>query len=134
MKARITVLVICILLIRCSGNNRQRALEGTWHMDSIYSYYNGFTFTRTDIYDEPLQRYQPDGSLIMTLKKESRTFYFSMPAKDSLIHLTSNKSVHEKFTIVKLDNHILALRKSLNPVFKGSKQERYEIRYFSKVK
>lgn len=134
MKERIIVFGICVMLMSCTGNNRQNALEGTWHMDSIYSYYNGFTFTRTDIYDEPLQRYQPDGSLIMTLKKESRTFYFSMPEKDSLIHLTSNKSVHEKFVIVKLDNDILALRKTLNPVFKGLKQERYEVRYFSKVK
>lgn len=133
MKARIIVCAVYMALMSCSGNN-QRTLEGTWHMDSIYTYYNGFTFTRKDIHDEPLQRYQPDGSLIMTLKEESRTFYFSMPAQDSLIHLASDKSVLEKFAIVKLDTDLLALKKSLNPVFKGPPQERYEVRYFSKLK
>lgn len=134
MNARIIVYGICMALLSCSGDNQQRTLEGTWHMDSIYSYYNGFTFTRKDIHDEPLQRYQPDGSLIMTLKKESRSFYFSIPVQDSLIHLTSDRSVLEKFAIVKLDNDMLALKKSLNPVFKGPHQERYEVRYFSKVR
>jgi hypothetical protein len=134
MKAGIIAYGVCMILMSCSRNNRQRTLEGTWRMDSVYSYYNGFTFTRKDIYDEPLQRYQPDGSLIMTLKAESRTFYFSIPVQDSLIHLTPDKSVLEKFLIVRLDNDILALKRSLNPVFKGPQQERYEVRYFSKVK
>ena len=121
-------------LVQCSGRDNMHSLEGTWRMDSVYSYYNGFTFTRKDIQDEPLQRYEPNGSLIMTLKEESRTFYFSMPVPDSLIHLAADKSVIDKFVIIRLDNDILALKKSLNPVFKGPQQERYEVRYFSKVK
>lgn len=131
----VMVFGICTLLCQCSGrDDREHSLEGTWRMDSVYSYYNGFAFTRKDISDEPLQRYEPDGSLIMTLKEESRTFYFSMPVQDSLIHLAADKSILEKFAIVKLDSDILALKKSLNPVFKGPQQERYEVRYFSKVK
>lgn len=130
----IIVTGISATLFQCSGRNSMQSLEGTWRMDSVYSYYNGFAFTRKDILDEPLQRYEPDGSLIMSLKEESRTFYFSMPVSDSLIHLAADKSVIDKFAIIKLDNDILALKKSLNPVFKGPQQERYEVRYFSKVK
>ena len=125
---------IVATLVQCSGRDNMHSLEGTWRMDSVYSYYNGFTFTRKDILDEPLQRYEPDGSLIMTLKEESRTFYFSMPVGDSLIHLSPDKSVLDKFDIINLDNDILALKKTLNPVFKGAQQQRYEVRYFSKVK
>lgn len=130
----IIVTGISATLLQCSGRDSMRSLEGTWRMDSVYSYYNGFAFTRKDILDEPLQRYEPDGSLIMSLKEESRTFYFSMPVSDSLIHLAADKSVIDKFAIITLDNDILALKKSLNPVFKGPQQERYEVRYFSKVK
>lgn len=125
---------ICAVLFQCAGSDSMHLLEGTWRMDSVYSYYNGFTFTRKDISNEPLQRYQPDGRLIMTIKEESRTFYFSVPVQDSLIHQDSDKSVIDKFAIVRLDKDILALKKSLNPVFKGPQQERYEVRYFSKVK
>jgi hypothetical protein len=121
------------LLFQCSSQDARYELQGTWRLDSIYSYYNGFTFTRKDIQDEPLQHYEPDGSLIMTLKEESRTFYFSMPVQDSLIHLAPDKSVIEKFQVVELSNNVLALKKVLNPVFKGPQQERYEVRYFSKV-
>ena len=130
----VIVLGMCMAFFRCSNRESKYSLEGTWRMDSVYSYYNGFAFTRKDIYDEPLQRYEPGGSLIMTLGKESRTFYFSMPVQDSVVHLAPDKSVLDKFAIVKLDNDILALKKSLNPVFNGPQQERYEVRYFSKVK
>jgi hypothetical protein len=128
------VTAVSVTLYQCSGRNSVQSLEGTWRMDSVYSYYNGFAFTRKDILDEPLQRYEPDGSLVMTLKEESRTFYFSMPVRDSLVHLAPDKSVIDKFAIIALDNDVLALKKSLNPVFKGPQQERYEVRYFSKVK
>lgn len=130
----VIVCVICAVLFQCSDRDSMHLLEGTWRMDSVYSYYNGFTFTRKDISDEPLQRYETDGKLIMTLKEESRTFYFSIPVQDSLIHQAPDKSVIDKFTIITLDEDILALKKSLNPVFKGPQQERYEVRYFSKVK
>lgn len=125
---------ISAALFQCAGRDSKRLLEGTWRMDSVYSYYNGFTFTRKDISGEPLQRYEPDGRLIMTLKEESRTFYFSVAVQDSLIHQAPDKSVIDKFAIIRLDNDILALKKALNPVFKGPQQERYEVRYFSKVK
>jgi hypothetical protein len=134
IKFIVIVCGVCTALFQCAGPDRKVSLEGTWRMDSVYSYYNGFAFTRRNILDEPLHRYKSDGSLTMTLKEESRKFYFSIPVHDSLIHLAPDKSILEKFAIVTLNGHILSLRKTLNPVFKGPQQERYEVRYFSKVK
>jgi hypothetical protein len=109
-------------------------IEGTWKIDSIYTYYNGYGFTRHDVHEEPVHHYQPDGRLRMTKEKEFRFFFYDLPDEDTLVYRKLDKEMLEKFFIVKIDQRQLVLRKERPPVFGGGNQERYEIKYFSKVK
>jgi len=134
MKAKLVLVVIIFLLVQCSSRKKSESLVGKWKVDSIYTYYNGFTFMRKDVADQPLLGYQPDGELTMTMGNESRIFTYELLAKDTLVHRNADDKTLDKFIILKLDAHHLALRKETPPLFKGNNQVRYEVRYLSKQK
>jgi len=133
MNVRIAPLVFAIVLAGCAPDKRE-LLQGSWKIDSVHSYYNGFGYTRTDTEEEPLQHYQPDGRLRMTREAEFRFFIYEMPTSDSLVHRSLDKKMLSKYQIVQLDPERMVLKKELQPVFPGKGQVRYELRYFSRIK
>jgi hypothetical protein len=122
----------CLLMLQCAHVDKASLLEGSWKPDSIYSYYNGFSFTKRDLYNIPFLHYRRNGSLEMTLGDESRFFSFKTEG-DTLFHLNAANDTIDKFMIIASDNKRLILKKELNPLFSGPRQERYELRYFSRV-
>jgi len=132
MKAKLVLIVITFLLFQCSSRKKSELLVGDWQVDSISTYYNGFTFMRKDVADQPLLGYQPDGKLMMTMSNESRLFTYELSTQDTLIHRNTEERILDKFIVLKLDDHQLILRKETPPLFKGNNQVRYEIRYLSK--
>jgi hypothetical protein len=133
VRSAIAVLGLFLVIIQCSKQDNRSLLAGTWRTDSVYSYYNGFGFTQHDAPEEPLHRYDLDGSLTMILRNESRNFLYTMPAHDSLIHLTPENQILGKFQILKLSHKFMALKRLKKTVFTSDRQERYEIRYFSRA-
>ena len=133
MKSIHILLGLLIIIAQCSPADNKVSIIGSWRVDSIYTYYNGFGFTRKDIAGEPLLGYQTDGKLKMTKNQESRFFLFELPSQDTLLHRNLNHELLEKFLIQDLNVNQLILRKDLRPVFKGINQQRYEIRYLSKL-
>jgi len=132
MKIPLILSGLTFLVMQCSPTDKKSSLIGSWKVDSIYTYYNGFAFTRKDIEDEPLLDYQSDGRLKMTKGKESRFFLFDMADQDTLFHRNLDHEVFEKFLIQEVNGNQLILRKEMQPVFRGNSQVRYEIRYLSK--
>lgn len=132
MKIRLILSGLTLLIIQCSTIDKKSSIVGSWRVDSIYTYYNGFTFTRKDIDDEPLLDYQSDGRLKMTKGEEVRFFLYDVLTQDTLFHRNLDHEVLEKFLIQELDVNQLVLRKEMRPVFAGNSQKRYEIRYLSK--
>jgi hypothetical protein len=133
MRVKFILAGIVFITITCDTKEKS-SIVGTWKVDSIYTNYNGFTFTRKDIADEPLLEYQSDGRLKMTKGTESRFFLFDA-IQDTLFHRNLDHAMLEKFLIQKLNGNQLALRKEMSPVFTtGKNQKRYEIRYLSKNK
>jgi hypothetical protein len=128
------LLAASFLILRCGSADKQTSILGSWRVDSICTYYNGFTFVRKDIIDEPLLEYQSEGKLKMSKGEESRMFLFNITAQDTLYHRTADQKTLEKYSILKLNTAQLILRKEMIPVFKGMNQQRYELRYLSKVK
>lgn len=126
------MLVFSFLVFQCNPPDKKTSIQGTWKVDSIDTYYNGFTFTRKDIAEEPTLEYQRDGKLTMSKGSETRLFSFEITPHDTLYHRTVDQEVLEKFTIQELNIDQLILRKDLKPVFKGGNQHRYETRYYSK--
>ncbi|HEY8934933.1 MAG TPA: hypothetical protein VIM65_06910 [Cyclobacteriaceae bacterium] len=115
-------------------SDRKELIVGSWKTDSVYTYYNGFGFTRTDMEETPLQHYQADGKLKMTREDETRFFFYSLPATDSLIQQTLDRKNLGSFKILLLDENKLILKKIKSPLFSGKNQERFEVRYFSRIK
>ncbi len=134
MKAKLVLIVLAFLLFQCSSRTNSELLVGDWQVDSISTYYNGFTFMRKDVADQPLLGYQPDGKLMMTKSNESRFFTYELSTLDTLIHRNKEDRILDKFILLKLDEHQLILRKETPPLFKGNNQVRYEVRYLSKQK
>ena len=132
MKKSIVISAMILIIIQCCTVDKKTSIVGSWKVDSIYTYYNGFDFTRQDVEDEPVLHYEADGQLRMTKREESRSFLFDISGQDTLLHRTLDNKVFDKFFIQKLDRTQLILLKELRPVFKGTKQERYEITFLSK--
>jgi len=134
MKAKLVLVVLIFLLVQCNNRKKSESLVGNWKVDSIYTYYNGFTFTRKDVTDQPLLGYQPDGKLMMSMNNESRFFTYELSAQDTLVHRNADEKILDKFVVLKLDAQHLIVRKETPPLFKGNNQVRYEVRYLSKQK
>jgi hypothetical protein len=132
MKKSIVISALILITLQCCTVDKKSSIIGSWKVDSIYTYYNGFDFTRQDVGDEPILHYEADGQLKMTKQEESRSFLFDISIQDTLLHRTLDNKVFDKFFIQKLDRRQLILRKELRPVFKGVQQERYEIKFLSK--
>ncbi len=133
MKTKLILAGFVFFLMQCTSDNKTTVL-GNWEVDSVYTYYNGFGFTRKDVEEEPLLEYQQDGKLKMTKGNESRFFLFELSSQDTLLHRNRDGKIFEKFCIQKLNENQLVLRKEMHPVFKGNNQKRYEIRYLAKDK
>jgi len=122
-----------ILLLQC-GTRHQDDLLGTWKIDSAYSFYNGFGHIHYDMAVEPELDFQPDGKVKMTIKEESRYQRFQLIQPDTLVLSSEDGSFGQKYLVVALDKGQLILKEKKKPLFKeGGNQERYELRYFSRV-
>jgi hypothetical protein len=132
MKIHACALFICMtfLLAQCHTKNA-KDLHGTWKVDSIYSFYNGFDMTSPG--QEPLYHFQPDGRLRMTQDKEFRYFIYKVQG-DSLSYTTLEDKRVDGLLIVTLDDQHLVLKKEKPLLFKGTNQQRFEIKYLSRVK
>ena len=129
---KFSALLICItfLLSQCKTSN-VADLHGTWKVDSVYSFYNGFDMTNA--VQEPFYHFQTDGRLRMTQDLEYRYFKYTLHG-DSLTYSTLEDKRIDGLLIVALDEDHLVLKKDKSLLFKGGNQQRYEIKYFSKVK
>ena len=112
--------------------NHAKNVTGSWQLDSIYSFYNGFGYTNTDVKEEPLYHFQEDGRLRMTKNTEHRYFQFTV-SNDTLHYQNSALRFSEKYFVVTTDDRQMVLRKEKGALFKGKNQERYEIKYFSRI-
>lgn len=126
----ITIVIAMLSLAACRPNPAD--LQGTWKIDSITTFYNGFTTTTAAAGDEPLQHYEPGGRLRMTKGTEFRYFLYELH-RDTLAHLTTEHKPIEIFTIVRLDQSRLVLHMEKKPLFKEKNQRRYETRFFSRM-
>jgi hypothetical protein len=125
-----TFLGLSILCMQCE-TKRISQLHGTWKLDSVYSFYNGFDMTSPG--QEPLYHFQPDGRLRMSQDNEYRYFTYEIQ-NDSLLYQTLENKRIDGLLIVDLDDDQLILKKLKRPLFNSHNQERYEIKYFSKIK
>jgi hypothetical protein len=131
MNVNSNTLLICLTLMLIQCRDRDiHDLQGSWRVDSVYSFYNGFDMTSPG--QEPLYHFQPDGRLRMTKDKEFRYFVYKVH-NDSLTYMTLDDKIVDALLIMEVNDQHLILKKDKSLLFKGRNQQRYEIKYFSKV-
>jgi hypothetical protein len=117
----------------CQQSYETHELVGKWEVDSIYTYYNGFSYTSTDNFIPATYTYAEDGTLQEEKLGGGRTIYYRLTAPDSLIYESADQTVLGRYHIQKLDRNQLVLEKDKAPLFEGKEQSRYEVRFFSKL-
>ena len=133
---RIFVLLFFVLpvLFSCESNQRQDLIVGAWKIDSTYTYYNGFDFTqRAADRDWATYIYEKDGMMKEVKTDFFQSYFFKFLSEDTLVVSSARGGDRATFNILYLDTKQMALRKAKDPVFSGGNQERYEIRYFSRI-
>jgi hypothetical protein len=96
----------------------------------VYTYYNGFDMTSPG--KEPLYHFQDDGRLRMTQGTEFRFFIYDV-GNDSLRYRTLDDQLIDAFAILDVDDRRLVLKKDKKVLFTEEGQQRFEIKYFSRV-
>lgn len=107
---------------------------GAWKVDSTYTFYNGFDFTeKQDGFDWAVLLYEPN-NLVKEIKYGTyRQHQYEWIGRDSLVFKDFHGNIASAFSVLKLNDVQLVLRKSKAPLFKGANQNRFEVRYFSRT-
>ena len=130
--------ILCILIVSigfsCNFKSPKEQIIGAWKVDSTYTYYNGFDFTdKQQDQDWAMLLYEENGTVKEVKFSTFREHDYEFIGKDSLIFRNDQGMISSTFKVLELDDKHLKLYKSKLPIFGGAKQERYEIRYFSRT-
>ena len=125
-------LLLLLLINACQGPNPEM-IVGTWKVDSTYQFYNGFDVS-TDEGNWPMFSYGEDGLLREEKDEQTRSYLYEFLEGDTLIVTPAQGGAATKYEVMVLNAEKMVLRLRRDPVFGGSaSEERYEVRYFSKV-
>ena len=123
---------ILFTLVFCdSTQSRKKILVGAWKTDSTFMFYNGFSQSQyKEGADWATHLYHADGKVEEQKFGTSRAHRYTWEA-DTLIW--SGSAGEQRFLVLELQSKRLVLKKIKQPLFPGENQERYEIRYFSRL-
>ena len=128
-----TSVAAVLILYACTSRDLSKDIGGTWKIDSVYTFYNGFGSMETTIVDLEQYTYLPNGQVDMSWSGTTRSMRYDLSIQDTLKYFEDEREV-SRYQILELDNNRMVLKKDKQPLFSGGRQERYEIRYFSKVR
>ena len=131
-QVRNAYLFVLVLISACTARDQHNEIAGTWKIDSVYTYYNGFGSMETTIVDLEQYTYLPDGTVDVSWSGTTRSMQYDLSARDTLKYY-ENKIEVSRYVILKLASNRMVLRKEKAPLFSGKGQQRYEIRYFSRL-
>lgn len=127
-----TLFVLVLISSNCTPDP-EKLLLGSWQVDSVYSYYNGFGYWE---YEEGIDwatyEYTPDGKMKEIKFGTYRPYRYRL-SNDTLLWISDNEPQAGWFEILELRQDYLVLKRDKAPLFSGKAQERYEIRFFSRA-
>lgn len=131
MKTILVLLVFMLVMSGC-GKNHREMIVGKWKIDSIYTYYNGYGMMDGDSLDLEQYSYYENGDVDVSWLGSTKQMKYALKGRDSLLYF-ENGGEASRYLIIGLTSQQLILKKTKKPLFNGSGQERYEVRYFSRV-
>ena len=135
VRKRLYILLLPIIysLQACQSPVSPDQLIGSWQTDSIYTYYNGFQDSRKAGGYESMFTYKPNGIIRESRGTDFREFIYQWKEPDTLTYQSADGRQIGTYQVLKLGKNELILKKQKGPIFEGKGQERYEVRFFSKV-
>ncbi|MBI0397149.1 hypothetical protein [Cyclobacterium marinum] len=127
------VLFVCVLtlLMSCSSNTKQKII-GEWKLDSAYYHYNQFNFSSDGWHQDERYTYLPTGEAITSAVNSSIRNKYTIDEKH-LNYYDEKGNLVSIYEILSINDENMVLRAEKKPLFKGENQNRFEVRYFSKV-
>jgi hypothetical protein len=101
-------------------------------MDSLYDYYNGFSYMNRSPQPAEVHVYKGDHTMLRRGMGHEREYYYAIDGKNLIISDTLG-SPEAKHMVLMLDSTQLVLKKENRPLFPGENQVKYEIRYFTRI-
>jgi hypothetical protein len=126
----ISGLFAAIFFSSCQSD-AQAYLPGSWRIDSVYDYYNGFSYTNLNPTPREVYDYRKDSTVLRKGMGEQLLYRYSL--NDSTLAIIASGRQIDQFTIIHIDEALLVLKKDKRFLFPGNKQQRYEVRYFTKI-
>lgn len=131
---KLNTLLFLGLLASCKSDlNRDSLIEGTWVTDSARMYYGPFSMSETDGVDFGSFRYDKEGMVHEMKHGSSISMRYTLEG-DTLYLREISGILKAKYLIVDLNTRRMVLRKEKEGLFEDVASNRYEIRYYSKLK
>lgn len=122
--------LLLILLTASCRADYSTTIVGTWQVDSVASFYNGFTYRSSARHWNEFHQYDTTHVVIQRTDGSQRLPY--LIDQDTLRFLDAQRTPVSQFTIIGLTDSLMILRKEHSPLWPGPQQQRYEVRYFSR--
>ena len=116
----------------CNSGVDQKKLQGAWRIDSLYDFYNGFTYMNRNPQPAEVHVYKGEHTMLRRGMGHERPYYYSIDGNKLMMSDTLGAPASPHI-VLRLDSSQLVLKKESAPIFPGEKQERYVIRYFTKI-
>lgn len=133
---RITYILVFLFFtfisFSCNSGVDQKKLQGAWKIDSLYDFYNGFTYMNRNPQPAEVHVYKGEHTMLRRGMGHERPYYYSIEGNQLMISDTLGAPASPHI-VLRLDSNQLVLKKESAPLFPGEKQVRYVIRYFTKI-
>lgn len=124
-------LFVLASLMSCDANTEQKII-GEWKLDSAYYHYNQFNFSSDGWHQDERYTFLPTGEAITSAVNSSIRNKYAIEDKH-LNYYDEKGNLVNIYEILSLSDENMVLRVEKKPLFKGANQNRFEVRYFSKV-
>jgi hypothetical protein len=128
----LVITVLSVVVLSCKSTVDKKALHGAWRMDSLYDYYNGFSFMNRNPQPAEVHVYKGDHTMLRRGLGHEREYYYAIEGKNLVISDTLG-APEANHILLKLDSTQLVLKKENRPLFPGENQVKYQIRFFTKI-
>ena len=128
----LVITVLSLVVLSCKSTVDKKTLHGAWRMDSLYDYYNGFSYMNRNPQPAEVHVYKGDHTMLRRGMGHEREYYYAIEGKNLVISDTLG-APEAKHILLKLDSTQLVLKKENLPLFPGENQVKYQIRFFTKI-
>lgn len=133
---RLLILMPLLLLFACtsfiSSQIDEAKIVGTWKIDSVYKYYNGYDQHIPGRINDPFYIYLKNKKVREQKGESYREYLYEWRDQDSLFYLSPEGKYIGKYQVLELTTSRMVLKRKQPNIFKGKNQERFEVRYFSR--